>query len=448
MNCLRIGLFLLVMSLLEGRSLAQSPAGAEALNRATIGERAAAFWEDRQGLVLVVGSVVALQFLFLVVLFLIGKAHRSTEQSLAKNEEKMSLVASSADLGMWAWDIKNDMVWATSEMRRLLSLPADEPLTYRQCLGKFHPMDRLLVERAVQRGIQCREDYSEEARTVSPGGAVRWLELHGTIKTDEQGVPVKMTGVVLDSTARKTAESRVERQREDLVRLSQKNLLGEMAASLSHELGQPLGAAVNSAAAAQRLLEQGRIKEACENLQVVIEAGLKGGSVLETMKKMAGRDESKRYPIQINQLISETIRLASVDMQNRGFAVEVKLADRLPMIQADPVEIQQVILNILMNAFDAAAGFPHERRNVVISTRSANEERVEVSIRDFGCGLSEEAKTRLFDRFFSTKENSVGIGLSIARSIIESYGGTLESVTEDVGALFRFALPAATTFAR
>ncbi len=436
------------MSLLEGKSLAASPTGPEVPNHPAIGERLATIWTEHQGVVLVAGSIVVLQFLFLAVLFLIGKAHRSTEQSLANNEEKISLVAASTDLGMWAWEIKNDIVWATSEMRRLLSLPADEPLTYQQCLGKFHPMDRPLVERAFQRGMQCREGYSEEARTISPSGAIRWLELHGTIQRNAQGVPVKMTGVVLDSTARKTAESRTEKQREELVRLGRKNLLGEMAATLSHELGQPLGAVVNSAAAAQRLLEQGRLREASENLQVVIEAGLKGGSVLETMKKMAGRDGARHYPIQINQLVSETIRLTSTDMQNRGFAVEVKLADRLPMIQADPVEIQQVILNILTNAFDAATGLSRERRNIVISTRSIGEESVEVSIRDFGCGISEEARPRLFERFFSTKENGVGVGLSIARTIVESYGGTLENISEDMGALFRFALPTATTFAR
>lgn len=234
----------------------------------------------------------------------------------------------------------------------------------------------------------------------------------------------------------------------NLARLSQKDLLGEMAVSLSHELGQPLSAAVNSAAAALRLLEQGRIDEARENLEVVIEAGLKAGSMLEAMKKIAGRDEAKRYPIQINQLIEETIHLAEADMQNRGFAIEAKLADCLPMIQANPAEIQQVILNILMNSFDAAAGFSRERRNVVISTRCAEEAGVEVSIRDFGCGISEEAKTRLFDRFFSTKEDGVGVGLSVARSIVESYGGTLENVAEEVGALFRFALPSAAAFAR
>ncbi|CAN5412425.1 hypothetical protein BH09VER1_BH09VER1_10250 [soil metagenome] len=459
MKYLRVGLFLVAIFLLDGISLARavdllpSEAAASLTTdpgqiRANNHDRATGFLEGRFGLVAVVGLVLVFQFLFLVVLFLIGKAHKLTEQSLAQSEERMSLEASSADLGMWAWDIKSDLVSATTEMRRLLSLPHDEPLNYQQCLGKFHPMDRSIVERAVQRGIQCREDYTEEARTVSPGGTVRWLELHGTIKRDEQGVPIKMTGVVLDSTARKVAESRLERQREDLSRQSRKNLLGEMAASLSHELGQPLGAAVNSAAAAQRLLEQGRIKEASENLRIVIEAGLKGGAVLETMKKMTGREVPKRYPIQINQLISETIRIASPDMQNRGFAVEVKLADRLPVILGDPVEIQQVILNILMNAFDAAAGYPRERRNVVISTRGDGEDGVEVSIRDFGEGICEEAKTRLFDRFFSTKENGVGMGLSIARSIIDTHGGMLENVNEDMGALFRFTLPAAKTFAR
>jgi C4-dicarboxylate-specific signal transduction histidine kinase len=228
--------------------------------------------------------------------------------------------------------------------------------------------------------------------------------------------------------------------------LSRIALIGEMTASLGHELNQPLAAIANNAAAARRFFDRGEIDRAIlkQLLADIGAASHRAGEVINGIRGMARKGQSTRSPLNLNAVIADTLRLVHSDILIRETTVVTDFDSRLPDVEAAPVQIQQVLINLIRNALDAVETLPPAERRIIISTRSLNGERAEVSVRDFGTGLPKDRPEEVFDHFFSTKAEGMGMGLTIARSIVETHAGTLGA--EDVeggGARFFFRLPAA-----
>ena len=240
------------------------------------------------------------------------------------------------------------------------------------------------------------------------------------------------------------AEEQARRQRQEIDRMARTNLLGEMAASIGHELNQPLSGIMNYASAGQRFIDRGDLDpQKLRGIFVDVSADAqRAHNVIQNIRNTLKKGAFVRELVNLNDIVMNVVRMVHSDSQAYSCEVKVALADGLPPIEIDQTQIQQVLINLLGNAFDAMRQIPANRRIVEITTAREGDKEIRVTVRDHGIGLPEERRERLFEQFFTTKADGLGLGLAIVRSIIEAHGGkiTAENVSGG-GARFDFVLP-------
>jgi PAS domain S-box-containing protein len=249
---------------------------------------------------------------------------------------------------------------------------------------------------------------------------------------------------VVDISARLAAEEVTRRSREQVELLGRVSLLGEMTASLAHELNQPLAAIVNNATAAMQYLEQGRLdpKQLQEILTDVVGDGRRANDIMRNVRSAIKKGSAIRGPINLNDVVKAVTHMVQPDAASQFCKMEMSLARDLPAIEGDPIQIQQLLINLVRNAFDAMHDTPPGHRIVEITTNRNGDGTICVAVRDYGSGISQSTRERLFEQFFTTKEEGLGMGLAIVRSIVEAHGGSIEAENaEGGGARFRFRLP-------
>src|SRR5260221_4838825 len=250
--------------------------------------------------------------------------------------------------------------------------------------------------------------------------------------------------VIVDISARKQAEAETRQHREEIVYLSRVAIMGEMAGSLAHELNQPLGAIMTNAGAGLRFLERDSLggEKLREVLQDIVADSRRASDVIHTVKGMGRKEEGARQLLHLNDVIAEVLRLTRSDALAHDCTVSTELDPALPKVEANLVQLQEVFLNLILNAFEALEEVPRVQRRVIIRTERDGDGAVRACVRDFGTGLPADLSERVFDRFFSTKREGMGIGLFIARSIAVAHGGTLYAENaEGGGAQFWLRLP-------
>ena len=371
---------------------------------------------------------------------------QASEGALRENEQRMELAASASDLGLWVWDIERDAIWATDKARTLLGLSAAEPVNFARFVQSVYPEDRAVVEEAVARSLANGGDYRSEYRVLHHHGMPRWISARGRVEFDESGRAVRMRGVSIDITDRKQAEVDLRNNREELAHVSRVALMGELAASLAHELNQPLTGIVTNADVALRSLDRGisPAGEFREILQDIADDGKRAGEIIRSMRNMVKKGDLTWELLDVNDVVSRATRLANPDALARGCQMSLSLEEGLPKIRGVRIQLKQVLLNLIINACDAMQNLPPPQRMVTLSTASDGNSGVRVSVRDYGIGLPAQ-KERIFEPFFSTKRDGLGMGLVIARSIVETHGGRLAAENaEGGGTRFQFALPSTT----
>jgi two-component system sensor kinase FixL len=222
--------------------------------------------------------------------------------------------------------------------------------------------------------------------------------------------------------------------------------MGEMAAGLAHEINQPLSAIATYAQACQRFVRSPNRDDAdvLEALEQINAQALRAGEVIRRLRNFVKNREVKREPVECNRLLDDLRTLAETDARLHNVRLRIEAEPGLPTVSADPIQLQQVILNLVRNAIDAMAECPESRREVVLSTRRLPEGEIEFIVADHGSGLAPEAAEHLFNPFFTTKSGGTGLGLAISRSIVRAHGGRLwHTPNEGTGARFHFTLPAA-----
>jgi C4-dicarboxylate-specific signal transduction histidine kinase len=250
--------------------------------------------------------------------------------------------------------------------------------------------------------------------------------------------------VIVDITARKRAEAEAVRQRSELAHLSRVTMLGELSGSMAHELNQPLTAILSNAQAAQRFLAQDPIDldEVRAILADIVEQDKRAGEVIRRLRMLLKKGEVQQQPLDVNDVVQDVLKLIRSDLQNHGVTARTALALDLPAVSGDRVQLQQVLLNLVMNACDAVNGNAPVDRRVVVRTELSAEEVVRVSVSDRGEGIAPGALEQVFAPFFTTKAQGLGLGLSVCRSIIAAHGGKLWAANNpDRGATFLFTLP-------
>jgi PAS domain S-box-containing protein len=234
--------------------------------------------------------------------------------------------------------------------------------------------------------------------------------------------------------------------RERLTHLSRVSTMGEMATSIAHEVNQPLTAVATYAQACRRMVEAGMIKhsEVLDALTHIADDALRAGDIIHRLRKLVKRQVGKRVPCDVNALVRDLEHLAAVDSRLHDVRLRLELADSLPLVVVDAVQIQQVVLNLVRNGIDAMEGKDLADKVIVVQTRLRSNKEIEVGVSDNGCGLPDGAPDKLFEPFFTTKPNGMGMGLSISRSIILSHGGRLDlSPHTEGGTTVSFTIPVA-----
>ena len=366
------------------------------------------------------------------------------EMTLRGREQRMSLAAESANLAFWTINFERKESWMSDKGRAIFNFAPDEALSRELFLSRVHPEDRVAVDEAIERARASSETFEFEYRLLRPDGQTRWLISRGRYLRNDRDRVNELIGVAIDVTAQVQADLQLRLQREELAHLSRVVLMGELTASLAHELNQPLTAIASNAAAGRRFLALGSPEPEMfdELLADVASDARRAGDIIHGIHHFVRKSESVRRAVNLNEIIREVLRLLHSDLLGRATAVETQLAPNLPPVDADSIQLQQILLNLLMNSLEAMHLTPAEKRRILISTK-CEADSVVTSVRDYGGGLPKDNPDKIFTHFYSTKPTGMGMGLTIVRSIVESHGGELAAENADDGARFSFRLPVA-----
>ena len=303
------------------------------------------------------------------------------DQALRDSEERMRVAAEAVNLSIWEWELSKDEIWATNARRALLGLPASGKIGLEDFICRLHPDDRDRVRHTIDDTVQSGEDFDSEYRLILPDGVVRWMSMRGSVHFDDAGKPARLLGISIDITARKQAELDAQRDRAELSHLSRVALMGEMSASIAHELNQPLAGILSNAAAGQRFIDRGNVDQAeiRELLGDIVADGRRASDVVRGIRGMVKKGQVERRSVDLNEVVMDALRMASPDAVLRSCQLETSLDANLPRIDGDPVQLQQVLLNLVINAFDAMRDTPPSRRKVLIATQRNGDGTVRTS---------------------------------------------------------------------
>ena len=401
-------------------------------------------WEQHRYLVSAVALVLALQSAAVAALLFQRRKRRQAENSLRESEDRMTFTAASVNVGLWQFDRTTDELWATEHSRVLFGLASDIPLTRETFIAAVHPEDRRVAVSAL-RGALRGQPAMTDVRVVRPDGEVRWVRVRARSHLDEKGAPDQLSGLFLDITDRKAAETEAELQRQEVNHLMRVSVLGELSGAIAHEVNQPLTAILSNAQAALYLLgrDSPNLAEVRDALQDIVQEDNRAGDVIHRLRGLLKKGESRSEPVDLNELVDSTTALLRSEMIDRRVTVETELAAVLPTVFGDSVQLQQVLLNLIINAMDAMASTPVEQRRVNICTRETQTGTIEVLVKDHGPGIKPANGKQVFEPFYTTKDHGLGLGLTICSTIIHKHEGTLNLKNDDAGgAIAEFSLPA------
>jgi PAS domain S-box-containing protein len=394
------------------------------------------------------GAVLALligQAILISALLWQAQRRRRAELAVRDSEERMNLATTSANLGLWHWDRATNQFWASDICRQIVGLGSKVEVALETFLSLVHRED--LATGAVTSGQETTngEPDKTEHRLLRPDGSERWVRAIGRTKLDTSGKPMQMTGVLIDVTQEKAAERESTNLRQELMHLTRVATLGELSGAVAHELNQPLTAILSNAEAAKLSLaeEDCDIPEARDILADIETEATRAGDVIRHLRALFVKSEAEIHPIDLNEVVSEVLRLIHSDLVARRIDASPRLAAVLPVVHGDRVQLQQVLLNLIFNACDAMAENEPGERKLTIVTAPDGRTTVRISVADRGRGIKADLLDQLFKPFVTTKSRGLGLGLSICRSIIEGHGGRLWAINNpERGATFCIALPA------
>jgi signal transduction histidine kinase len=293
--------------------------------------------------------------------------------------------------------------------------------------------------------IASGEPYDFEARIRRFDGVYRWLQIRGLPLRDSAGQIVRWYVLLADVDDRKRAEDAIDTARSELARVARVMSMSAFTASIAHEVNQPLSGIITNASTCLRMLNASppNIEGARETAKRTIRDGNRASDVITRLRAMFSKREFTLESMDLNEAMREVVALSLSDLQRNRVALQLELAERLPSVMGDRIQLQQVILNLLRNGSEAMAEVNDRPRQLIVRTDPERDLGVRVTVRDAGVGLDRQSLDKLFDAFYTTKPGGMGIGLSVSRSIIESHHGRLWAEPNDgPGATFAFTLPA------
>src|SRR6202165_826596 len=367
------------------------------------------------------------------------------EERLQRSEAYLAEAQRLTHTGSWAWrGAGRDALHLSEEWYRIYEFdPEHGPPAFEERLQRTHPEDRAKWQRTIDRAVAEKSDYEVEFRILLPDGSVKHIHTVGHPVLNASGDLVQFVGSSTDITERKHAEEALRQAQTDLAHASRVTTMGELTASLAHEVNQPIAAAVTDANTCLRWLtrDQPDLEEPREAAMRIVKDAKRAAEIIGRTRLLFKKVSPQRELVDVNEVIREMIVLLLSEVTRYSISVRPELAEDLPQIMGDRVQLQQVMMNLIMNSIDAMKDMDGKRELIIKSQRAENEELI-VSVSDTGVGLPPQQADQIFNAFFTTKVQGTGMGLRISRSIIESHGGRLWAAdTSPRGASFYFTLP-------
>jgi len=368
---------------------------------------------------------------------------KRSEEDLRRSKAFLAQALHISSTGSFSWRVAtNEMTWS-EHLHPIFELDPHAPVTLDLIRTRVHPEDLSVVNDIFDAATRDGGDFDYSFRLLLPGRSIKYLHMiaHGT--RDEAG-RLEYIGAIQDVTERRRAEEALVNARSELARVARITSMGALAASIAHEVNQPLAGILTNANTCLRMLaaDPPNVDGARETARRTIRDGNRACDVITRLRTFFVKKSSTTEPVDLNEATREVIALSLSQLQRSGVVLRPELDEELPPVAGDRVQLQQVVLNLLLNAADAMSDIEDHPRQLVIRTERTEDNHVRLTMQDAGVGIASQDVERLFEPFFSTKSGGMGIGLSVSRSIIESHRGRLWAVPNDgPGATFSFSIP-------
>jgi PAS domain S-box-containing protein len=366
-----------------------------------------------------------------------------SEAALKRSEAFLAEAQHLSRIGSFAWRVATNEITWSEQLYRIFEFDPQVTVTLELIGTRVHPEDLTLLQNMIERASSAASDFQYEHRLLMPDHSVKYLHMiaHGTRKEDGE---LEYIGAVQDVTNRRLSEEALGKARSELAHVARVMSLGALTASIAHEVNQPLSGIITNANTCMRMLDANppNVDGARETVRRTIRDGHRASDVITRLRALFSRKDLVTESVDLNEATREVIALALSELQRNSVIVKPALADELPSITGDRVQLQQVMLNLLRNASDAMSSIDDRPRQLLIRTEQDAEGGVRLSVQDAGRGLEPESMNRLFEAFYTTKSDGMGMGLSVSRSIIENHHGRLWATPNDgPGATFSFSIP-------
>jgi len=374
---------------------------------------------------------------------------RASEAELSRAITHLTAAQRISQTGSFSWDVVADQHNWSEVIYRLFGFEPGCKVTMNMMMSVIHPEDVPAVQ-ALIGGAACGENFELVFRVTPSDGETRYAHVMGQRMDQSDDRPVFM-GALQDITARRRSEEELNRAREDLAHVSRVTALSALTASVAHEINQPLSGILTNASTCVRMLTAAspNVEGAQRTAERIIRDANRTSEVIKRLRSLFTRKPLTLERLDLHEAVREVLSLSSGELQRRGIIVRTHFALGAPPVQADRIQIQQVILNLILNAADAMVEINDRSRDLHVSSHLEHEDLVRFSVRDCGVGIDVESIERLFQPFHTTKRDGMGIGLSISRSIIEAHGGHMSASGNGLepGATFSFSIPCSSAHA-
>jgi C4-dicarboxylate-specific signal transduction histidine kinase len=369
---------------------------------------------------------------------------KRAERALQRSETYLAEAQRLSNMGSFGWRIGAEEIFWSKETYRIMGFDETVKSTIGLLLQRVHPEDRKLVQQQLDRALRGGPDYDYEYRLLMPDGDIKHLHVRAHRQVDEADEE-ELVGALMDVTATRKAQEALQVAQTALAHVTRVSTLGEMSASIAHEVNQPLAAIVTNAESSLRWLSRQPpdIEEAGASIRKIVTDAHRAGEVIRRIRKFSKKADPEMIRLDINEVVEEAVTLLRYEALRHGVAIQLDLDSRLLPVRGDRVQLQQVIINLAVNGMQAMTTVQDRDRVLIMRTQPHQSDRVLVAVEDVGVGIKPENADRLFSAFYTTKPDGLGMGLSICRSIIEAHGGRVwASPGTGPGMTFQFTVSA------
>jgi PAS domain S-box-containing protein len=365
------------------------------------------------------------------------------EEDLRRSEAFLAEAQHLSSIGSFSWRVGTDEITWSEQLYRIYELEIGVPVTLELIRTRVHPEDLTLYEKMVGQARNGADDFEWQYRLMMPDRTIKYLHAVAHATRDQDG-ELEYIAAVQDVTEYRLSEEALGKLRSELAHVSRVATLGALTASIAHEVNQPLSGIITNTSTCLRMLgaDPPNVDGARETARRTLRDGNRASDVITRLRALFSKKEPMIESVDLNEATREVIALSLSEFKGNRVILRSELADDLPLVAGDRIQLQQVILNLLRNAADAMSNVEDRPRQLLIRTERDDANRVRLSVKDSGVGFEPQAADRLFQAFYTTKDDGMGIGLSVSRSIIEAHHGRLWATSNDgPGATFSFSIP-------